>query len=776
MAGAAALRPWHRLTARLRDASLQRKLAYALAATAAVSGIATVATMSAPNQVDAGIGTTVALVYLDLVLMLLLVGVVARRLLQVWAERRRGVAGAGLQVRFVTLFALVAIMPAVLVAIFSAVFLNFGMQAWFNDKVSTALEQSVNVTRAYLEEHRKNIQVDALAIANDVNRLAPQLMRDRWEFNRLLSTHAALRSLSEAVVVDSTGNVLARAEFSVVPEVENIPRGAMATADTGKIAVLGTENDDRLRALVRLNRFIDAYLLVERFVDPRVLDHIEGIENAVGEYRQLERERGTLHVSFIAIYVVAAVLLLLAAVWTGLTISGQLARPVSGLIDAAERVSDGDLTARVDETAAVDELGTLSRTFNRMTLQLSSQQEGLMQANRELDERRRFTETVLAGVSAGVVGLDAEQRINLPNRSAQLLLGTDLGRQRGRPLTEVAPEMAELLESARARPDRLHQSELRLSRGGTVRTLLARIAAERLSGEVIGYVVTFDDVTELLSAQRKAAWGDVARRIAHEIKNPLTPIQLSAERLKRKYADEITSDPETFRKCTETIIRQVEDIGRMVDEFSSFARMPELSIHRENLSEICRQAVFLEANRHDDIRFETDLPERDVELPCDTRQVSRALTNILKNAAESVESRRAADGPEAAFGTVGVRLGEAGEGSGREVRLIVEDDGIGLPAADRERLTEPYVTTRTKGTGLGLAIVKKIMEDHGGELRLEDRESGGARITLLFRPDELDGRLEPAHTAVRHGTGNETDGDEGGARLTSSLAGTKARK
>jgi len=501
--------------------------------------------------------------------------------------------------------------------------------------------------------------------------------------------------------------------------------------------------------------------VLERFVNPDVLNHIDTIQNAVREYQRLQRERGGLQVSFILIFTVVSVLLLLAAVWTGLTVATQLAEPVSRLIYAAERIRDGDLTTTVDIPDADDELASLSRAFNRMTAQIRGQQEGLISANRELDERRRFTETVLAGVSAGVVGLDKDGRINLPNRSASVLVGEDLMRAKGRLLVDLVPEFAPLWSEAKRRPDRQQRSEVKLARDGSERTLLVRIAAERLAGQLLGFVVTFDDVTELLSAQRAAAWADVARRIAHEIKNPLTPIQLSAERLKRKYQGEVTSDPETFTTCTDTIIRQVEDIGRMVDEFSSFARMPQPSIGRENLSNLIREVVILERSRTEDITLDLSLPDGDMMLRCDRRQVSRALTNILKNAAESVESRvlqNKTDGGESEPGRISITVTDSrGQDGGDEsVAVTVEDNGIGLPEAGRERLTEPYVTTRSKGTGLGLAIVRKIMEDHQGDLRLEDRPGGGARISLVFRDlDETanDGDKDPMKVATGLGLG-----------------------
>ena len=472
---------------------------------------------------------------------------------------------------------------------------------------------------------------------------------------------------------------------------------------------------------------------------PSVLNHVSRVEDAVEEYQRLEGTRSGLQINFAMMFAVLALLLLLAAVWVGLVFANQLARPISGLIAAAERARGGDLSVRVREGGVGDEIGLLSRAFNRMTSQLESQRGDLIEANRQLDARRLFTEAVLAGVSAGVIGLDAKGRVNLPNRSASVLLGLDMDKLVGRPLGQAVPEMATLLGRVRRLPQGLAQSQIMLRRDGRLRTLLVRITAERDDGEIKGFVVTFDEITELLAAQRKAAWADVARRIAHEIKNPLTPIQLSAERLKRKYLGEITSDPENFEYCTDTIVRQVGDIGRMVDEFSAFARMPAPVMKSEDLGDLIRRAVFLQKSASRDIGYRIELPDAAVHLRCDGRQIGQALTNLLKNATESIESRDPPAARSLAPGEVRVAVA-----SGRERTVVtIEDNGRGLPAELRDHLTEPYVTTRAKGTGLGLAIVRKIMEDHGGDVALEDRAEGGARVRLSFRDragGQADGR------------------------------------
>jgi two-component system, NtrC family, nitrogen regulation sensor histidine kinase NtrY len=733
--------------------ALGRKIAIALAIPALASGVATYLALTGAPPFGPHPNAVLSLLNLDLVLLLALGAVVAKRLFEVWAERRRGLAGSRLQIRLVVLFSLIAVMPTIIVAVFSYLFFSFGIESWFADKVRTAISESLAVAEAYLHEHQQAIRADVLAMANDLNRDSVKLALNPQHLEQVVSAQAALRGLTEAVVFDRAGHLLARSSLSFTLGFEPVPDDAMHLADTGDVAIMTNDSDDRVRALVRLNQFGDVYLFVGRFIEPRVLNHMEETQRAAAQYEQLEGQRSGFQITFALIFVMVAMLFLVAAVAIGIHFATQLAVPVSRLITAAEQVRGGDLAARVPEGDKDDELATLSRAFNRMTYQIESQQRELREANRQLDERRRFTETVLTGVSAGVIGLDRLGRVNLPNRSASSLLGVDLEQALGQDLAEVAPEMAGLLDEAERRPDRLAQSQVQLVRGNSTRTLLVRIAAEHNGRDISGFVVTFDDITELLSAQRKAAWADIARRIAHEIKNPLTPIQLSAERLRRRYLKDIKNDAETFTICTDTIIRHVADIGRMIDEFSSFARMPAPVLRLENLIEIVRQAVFLQRTAHPEITFETVLPERPVTVRCDARLVGQALINIVKNAIEAIQARSAENGPSPA-GHIRVSvIEEAGQAA-----VIIEDNGKGLPQQDRERLTEPYVTTRAKGTGLGLAIVKKIMEDHEGELALKDAEPGGARVSLVFTVSEMrpSQRLEAADepselSAVSHG-------------------------
>jgi len=748
-----------RFVAWLRRIKAERAIAVVLLVGGLSCGIATFVAMTGNLSTAVNTNHVLLLLLADLIIILGLAALITRRLAILWIERKKGMAGARLHGRLVALFSVVAVAPTILVAAFSVIIFDLGLEFWFSERVSNAIKSSRAVAAAYLEEHQQAIAADALSIAQLLNRGGPSLVYNPALFNNVMTQQAHLRSLMEATVYDSSGRVLARASSDLLAFNPEIPEWAFEQARSQGMAIMTSEEEDRVRALVRLDLSADAFLYVGRLVDSRVLGHMESTNWAVQRYEDLEGNRYSLQITFALIFLVVAILLLLVAVWIGLAFANQLTGPIGSLIATAEKVGKGDLRARVQGPPRRDEIGKLSRAFNKMTGQLERQQEALLEANEQLDFHYRFIEAVLGGVSAGVIGLDETGRINLPNRRACEFLNMESDFMVGRTLTEVMPAMGELLDEARRRPRRLAERQLTIpDSSGSERVLLVRISAELEQGNIKGYVVTFDEITQLLAAQRKAAWSDIARRIAHEIKNPLTPIQLAAERLKRKYVSQITSDPETFQVCTDTIVRHVGDIGRMVDEFSAFARMPAPDMRNENLGELVEQAVFLQRTAHSDVTFTQSLPEAPVVLPCDARQVVQALTNLTKNAIESIESRQQQENGEGAPGAVDVTMARQGN------RCVIEiaDNGKGLPAADRAKLTEPYVTTRERGTGLGLAIVKKIMEDHGGDLLLRDREGGGAIVSLVFPlRDELvesgggqakdDDLIPPVERAAGHG-------------------------
>ncbi len=709
-----------------------------LAALALALGVGTFVMLAGGVNLSIRPNVLYALVLSNLFVLLLLGAVLAGRLTRVWVERRRGSAGSRLHVRLVLLFSVVAVTPTIVVAVFATAFFDLGIQAWFNDRVRTALNESLEASRGYLEEHRNNIRTDALGMANDLARAGQILANDPYTFGDILQTQTVLRGLTAAIIFEPvTNQVIAGVGVMSGYGVDPAPKEAVDLARTGEVAVIGGPDSSKVRAVVQLNATPSLMLLIERPVDPQILDHMKRTEQAVAEYQRLDENRNGLQVTFALIFALVALLVLSAAILLGLVLANQIARPIGRLILAAERVRAGDLGVRVPEMQSEDEVAGLSRAFNRMTGQLAAQRTELMDAYSQIDERRRFTETVLAGVSAGVIGLDADRRIELPNNAASQLLGRDLTAVIGERLRDVFPQFGDLLDQvaadgdrhrdSAADPERARTAELDIGPAQRRRTLLVRIGTDTRS-RAGGYVVTFDDITELQSAQRKAAWADVARRIAHEIKNPLTPIQLSAERLKRRFTREITSDPETFAMCADTIVRHVGDIGRMVDEFSAFARMPQPVMRTEDIGRIAREALVLQRTSRPDIEWTTFIPDRGPMGSCDRRLLGQALTNLLQNAADAVAMRPR--GPHEPAGRISVRVTSE---DGQAV-IRVQDDGVGLPEQDRTRLTEPYVTHKVKGTGLGLAIVKKIMEDHGGRLELDDVTDGPGAVATLALP------------------------------------------
>ncbi|GAN81253.1 sensor histidine kinase NtrY-like [Acidocella aminolytica] len=716
------------------DLMLGRVATLLVASVALVLGIVTFALLAGRVHLSLHSGTAVGLIVADFAALLLLILVLAGRVTRVVLEHRRGAAGARLHVRLVLLFGGVAAVPAILVAVFAIVFFNFGVQAWFNNRVQTALAESDQVAQGYLSEHENDIRLDALAMANDLSQAGSVFFGNPNEFASYLVSQTSTRGLTQAVIFDPlSGQVIASAGLfaGIAASIPN--HNAIAQANSGQVPVISPPGSTVEQAVIKLDITPPLMLMVEKPIDPAILDHVSKTKQAVAEYQRLARNRSQLEISFAMIIAVLTLLVLSALIGFGLVIANQIAKPLGHLIRAAETVRDGDLDVQVPERNTGDEMAGLSRAFNRMTAQLAAQHKALLDMNDQLDERRRFTETVLAGVSAGVIGLDTKGRIELPNRAASELLRLDLLPQTGQPLAEVVPEFAPLIAAVMAAPERAATAQIEHGAGASKRVLLVRIGAEMNENVADGFIVTFDDVTELMSAQRKAAWADVARRIAHEIKNPLTPIQLSAERLKRRFAKEITSDPESFTQCAETIVRHVGDIGRMVDEFSTFARMPQPVMRPQSLERLAREAMVLQRVANRDIEWNVVI-DKPLRASCDRRLIGQALTNLLQNAADAVTMRQGAR-------HVTLRLHQKGS----MAVLSVTDDGIGLPETGRDRLTEPYVTHKPKGTGLGLAIVAKIMEDHGGRLELKTAPGGtGAEVSLILPALPEDAMVEEA--------------------------------
>lgn len=650
-------------------------------------------------------------------------GILAHRLIRVAAAWRAAATGARLHVRFVTLFSLAALAPAIIVAAFLGFTFSQGVERWFSQRVESTIENAADVGRAYVDLASGNLGDEVQAMAEDLNAARRGMTEDPSRYEAFLQLQAERRELTSARVIDGTGRVLAGGPLRDSAIAYQAPsREAFAAADQGSVSLRFDQENDRLVALYRLAAYGNAYVHVSKAIEPGLVTQLRAFDESVEDYRQARLQQASLRGLFGLAYVSTALIVLLAAGWVGLTSATRVAEPIGRLVGASRRVASGDLKARVAIGEERDEIDALGAAFNRMTAQLETQRRDLVTAQEDAETRRSFIEAVLGGVSAGVMGLDANGRITATNRSAAQLLSLEEAQLVGRRLIDVAPEFSELLNQPAPTGETASQRVDIVREGGSV-NLSVRMSPDAEGG----LVLTFDDMTKLISAQRQEAWKDVARRIAHEIKNPLTPIQLSAERLRKKYADEINSDRDTFLKCTDTILRQVSDIGRMVDEFSSFARMPTPRMAFADMSDIARSTVFGQRLAFADLRVEVEGVDQPIGLVSDERLISQALLNLIKNAAESVQARRARDG-EPKDGFVLLRLRDLDFG----VQFEVIDNGLGFPEKDRHRLIEPYVTTRAKGHGLGLAIVARIVEDHGGLIELDDAPGPGPGAVVRF--------------------------------------------
>ncbi|WP_243395785.1 sensor histidine kinase [Sphingomonas oleivorans] len=626
------------------------------------------------------------------------------------------VGGRGrLHVRLVALFSVIAAVPTLLVVIFASLLFQYGVEFWFSDRARTVLENADRVAQAYVDENRQRIAGEIVPMAGDLSYALTIARIDDPRFREAFARQVAYRTLDEAAIVsvgtDNTLRLIGGANLDKRPLETRVPVPILPALANGQPRI-SIDAGDRVEAIVLLDPDNRLYLYVSRLVDPLVLTQAARAASALGDYNQLLDRSRILQLRFNAALFVVSLLIVGASIWIAFKVADRLVRPVSELVEAARRVAAGDLSTRVSSARTKDEVGTLANAFNRMTRRLEEQTGALVTANSQLDSRRAFTEAVLSGVTAGVVSINDNHRVTLINRSAEALLKTGAESPIGRTLADVAPELDRLLEKGE------RETVTQFSSGGEPRTLAVKLV--RVGG---GHVLTFDDITEQLADQRRAAWADVARRIAHEIKNPLTPIQLAAERLQRRYGREVVSDPGTFERLTGTIVRQVGDMRRMVNEFSSFARMPKPEFREEAIVDIARQSLFLHEVAHPAIVFRLDAPDPSPLMVCDRRQLGQALTNIVKNAVEAVEAKAG----EGGAGTIAMTMTVVDE------RILIElaDDGIGLPA-ERERLTEPYMTTRVRGTGLGLAIVKKIVEEHLGSMSFADRPGGGTIVRLAF--------------------------------------------
>ena len=706
-----------------------RAIGFIAVGAALLSALATFLVLSGLTPLPPTHNVVVSLLGINGLAALLLVAIITREIMQIVQARRHGRAGSRLHVRIVGLFAIIAAVPTILVAIVATVTLDRGLDRFFSARTKAIIENSLSVAEAYLGEHAQLIRGDILAMAQDVARAKPLFDSERERFQQFFTAQATIRGLQIAVLLNADLEVVERTSLRTTQDFAIPNKEALKSLNETQPQIAIIPGANYVAGIIKLRNFDTTYLYVVRSLDPRVVAHLRDTRASVSDYALMEARRSGVTVAFGLMYTVIALIVLLSAVLIGLNFANRLVAPIRRLIGAANVVATGNLHVQVPVNRSEGDLGQLGETFNRMTHDLRTQRDDLVSARDLIDSRRRFSEAVLAGASAGIIGVDHDGKISILNRSAEQLIGSPSADVMGKPLLDVVPELAELVGQAIEGGQRLAQGQVTLNRKARERNLSVRVATEQAADAEHGYVVTLDDITDLVAAQRTSAWADVARRIAHEIKNPLTPIQLSAERLRRKYGKVIVEDRAIFEQCTDTIVRQVDDIRRMVDEFSRFARMPKPVIEQEDVADTVRQAVFLMRVGHPDIDIELSISEDPMLARFDRRLVSQALTNIIKNGTEAISALP--EGSEKGRIEVTATVGEG------QVFIDVIDNGIGLPKENRSRLLEPYVTTREKGTGLGLAIVGKILEEHGGGIELHDaseKESGrrGAWIRLRF--------------------------------------------
>ena len=726
-----------------------RSLGLGLVVISLIATVVAFAVLLGFTPIEPDRSVTLLIVTTIAILMVCLVMLVLWEVSQLWRARRKGKAAARLHIRIVSLFAVIAAVPAILVAIVASLTLDRGLDRWFSDRTQAIVESSVTVARSYLNEHARFLLADISAIANDYERLDNVLLSNEEQLQLFMNTQARIRNIPHLQIVDKNANVLASANLPTPREWPKAPKVALDDAvkslERVPIFINPGRTSNLVGALIRIDLFEDRFLYAIRAVDQEVVEYLRTAEINSAEYSDLRNSQTGTQVAFALLYLGVALVLLVSSVWLAINFADGLVNPIRQLMTAASAVSKGDLSVQVPVRKKEGDIGALSETFNEMTTQLNDQRRDILEVNEQLDHRRRFIETVLGGVSAGVVGMSADGTIEVINRSGLTLIGTNQQKSIGKKLVDVIPEMADVMNRAFLDDRTDHRAQISLNRGGMERTVNTQISAEFSEDRRDGFVLTLDDITELVTAQRTSAWADVARRIAHEIKNPLTPIQLSAERLRRRFGKDLEDkDQEVFDKCTSTIVRQVGDIGRMVDEFSSFARMPKPVLAKGNLSNCLTEALEVREVAHPNIDFTYELPQNPMITMFDERLLSQAFTNLVKNAAEAIPGTD--DETETLDGSERGKVHIHGRSIDDKYVIDIIDNGKGWPKENRHQLLEPYMTTRKKGTGLGLAIVVKVIEEHYGQMRLLDapdyEETGRGAMVRITLPMANDASLD----------------------------------
>ena len=740
-----------------KGSPLRRLLAPFAIGLALLSAFLTFVVLTGLTRIEATRGVVLFFILMNGAIILVMVGIIFREVWQVMQARRRGRAAARLHVQTVSLFSVIAVLPAVLVAIVANVTIDRGFDRLFSGPTREVIQNSLIIARAYMQGHAQLIRGDILGVANDIAHARPLFDQDRQTFRELLTASAASRNLPGAVLMDKDRHILETAQTGIQLAFAAPPAEFLSSINESEPEIVVLPEENYVAAVIRLRAFNDTFLYVARQLDPHVVAQLKQTEASVAEYAEIESRRLGMQVNFALIFAVIALIILMASILIGLKFANWLVAPIRRLMSAANLVSTGDLHVQVPVLRSEGDLAQLGETFNKMTQELRTQRDELVSASELIDSRRRFIEAVLSSASAGIIGVDASGSVGILNRSAEKLIGHAESETLDHPLSDVLPELDEMMKTARESTQRLVQGQITINREGRERILSVRVTAEQTSQTRDSYIITLDDITELVSAQRTSAWADVARRIAHEIKNPLTPIQLSAERIRRKFGKVIMEDKAVFEQCTETIVRQVDDIRRMVDEFSRFARMPKPVIEGEDVADTVRQAVFLMRVGHPDIEIGAEIRGEPIRAQFDRRLISQALTNIIKNATEAIEAVPANEIGKGRIDVIAAREND-------DIVIDVIDNGIGLPKVSRARLLEPYVTTREKGTGLGLAIVGRVLEDHGGRIELHDASEvrpgmRGAWMRLRFavsgHPSNVEAKKPVPETNV---TASETTG------------------
>ena len=709
------------------------KRSWLLGVLSLLSALATFIAMTPSG--DANKFLILLLLNIDLILLISLIIIITKRLVNIWSRKKSGQLGAQLHSKVVVMFSLLAAAPAIVVAIFGAIFFTVGIDNWFSAQVKNALNKSLSVSDAYLDQAQKQIGTDAIDIAGMINSsgilngIEKLDVKKENDLKKFLNKIAYERSFTELIIFDENSKIVAESELSFLFKSAVRLELLSLSKSSNRPAMNYSSNEEEkiVSAISPINIFAKHYIYISKFKDLKVINDIKLVRSAVNNYKSVENKKDGLHITFTMIFIVVAVLLMFVAILMGLNFANGLVTPITNLANAAERVSLGDLKVRVPDYGNKDEIADLSKVFNKMTEQLENQRNDLISSNKELERRIRFTETVLTGVTAGVLGLDKNGKIFLPNRTALDLLDLDFNKINNSYLINVVPEMKELFSDLQKNNLPLVMGEIGLTRKNKKITLITKITIEKDKNKILGYVVTFDDMTEFFKIQRVAAWSDVARRIAHEIKNPLTPIQLAAERIKRKYKSHITLEPDVFLSSISIIIRQVDGMRKMVDEFSAFARMPVPVYKKANLTNLVKELGSISLLSNEFINVEIKTPKKNIIAVIDENQIRQALQNIISNAINSMLEQKKINNTKYELSI------ELKERVNSRYTILVIDSGMGLPNNILEDLTDPYVTTRKNGTGLGLAIVKKIMEDHNGEVVLNNlKNNSGVCASLVF--------------------------------------------